>query len=525
MRKKILYLLIFSAIYSSVIAQTNAVNTYASLINEMSLKKHLAIIASDSMEGRETGTAGQRKAANYIEEAFRKSGLSHPQNMNGYQQYFPIQQDVVTETSLMIDGKKMIFGSDFISPVSMNNSNSFEGKEIVFAGYGIDDELYSDYTNIDVKGKVVVFFNGEPKKDDLFVITGKSKSSNWSRRGITKKLETAYLKGAIGALYINTNQETFSPQTILNSYRNIAFNTNHIEKEKKINVATISHALVQKILGTEFSSVIADAKSSLSLNNFSINKSIDISFGITKASTSDSASNVIAVIEGSDKKDEYVFLTAHYDHLGNQAGIIYNGADDDGSGTVTVLQMASAFAQAKKEGYGPKRTMVFMTVSGEEKGLWGSEYYSDHPVFPLENTSVDLNTDMIGRIDTERKKNDLNNYLYVVGKNKISSELPTIVKNVNQKYSHLVLDEAFDNPNDPNRIFYRSDHYNFARKGVPILFFYDGMLQGDYHKPTDDIENINWSIFEKRAKFIFHMAWEMANRDEMLIRDLPLDNN
>jgi hypothetical protein len=236
------------------------------------------------------------------------------------------------------------------------------------------------------------------------------------------------------------------------------------------------------------------------------------------------ACNVIGIIEGTDKKDEFVFLTAHYDHLGIKNGVVYNGADDDGSGTAAVLEMAAAFAQAKKDGKGPRRTIVFLTFSGEEKGLWGSEYYSEHPVFPLDKTSVDLNTDMIGRIDTEREKSDTLNYVYVVGHDKISSELPIINEKANQLYTQLTLDYKFDDPNDPEMIYYRSDHYNFAKKGVPVLFFYDGMLLADYHKPTDDIERIYWSLYEKRTRMIFCTAWEIANRNEMLKRDKPLPN-
>jgi Zn-dependent M28 family amino/carboxypeptidase len=161
-------------------------------------------------------------------------------------------------------------------------------------------------------------------------------------------------------------------------------------------------------------------------------------------------------------------------------------------------------------------------VSGEEKGLWGSEYYSDNPVYPLDKTTVDLNTDMIGRVDTERKTADTLNYVYVVGHDKISSELPLVNEKANKDYTGLVLDYKFDDPEDPNRIYFRSDHYNFARKGVPVLFFYDGMLRADYHKPTDDIEFINWPLFEKRAQMIFYTAWEMANRNEMLVRDKPI---
>lgn len=165
-----------------------------------------------------------------------------------------------------------------------------------------------------------------------------------------------------------------------------------------------------------------------------------------------------------------------------------------------------------------------MAVSGEEKGLWGSEYYSDHPLYPLTKTTVDLNIDMIGRIDTERMKDDTLNYVYVVGHNKLSSDLPVINEAANNKHTQLVLDYKYDDPKDPNRIYFRSDHYNFARKGVPVLFFYDGMLKADYHRPTDDVEKINFQLMEKRARMVFFTAWEMANRDEMLKRDIPLTN-
>ena len=232
---------------------------------------------------------------------------------------------------------------------------------------------------------------------------------------------------------------------------------------------------------------------------------------------------MIGIIPGSDKKDEYLFITGHYDHLGKVGDVIWYGADDDGSGTVSVMQMAEAFAAAAKKNKGPRRTIAFMAVSGEEKGLLGSEYYSDHPIYPMEKTTANLNIDMVGRVDTERKTADTLNYVYVIGHDKLSSELPSINEGANNKYTGLVLDYKFDDPNDKNRIYYRSDHYNFARKGVPILFFYDGMLLADYHKPTDTVEKINFPLMEKRARMIFHTGWEMANRDNMLKRDSPLN--
>ena len=216
-------------------------------------------------------------------------------------------------------------------------------------------------------------------------------------------------------------------------------------------------------------------------------------------------------------------LTGHYDHLGKKGDVIWYGADDDGSGTVGVMQMAEAFTAAAKKGKSPRRTVVFMTVSGEEKGLWGSDYYSEHPIFPLDKTTADLNTDMVGRVDTERKTADSLNYVYVIGHDKLSTELPIINEAANKQSSKLVLDYKYDDPADRNMIYYRSDHYNFAKKGVPILFFYDGMLLADYHQPTDTVEKINFDLMQKRVLMIFYTAWDIANRDAMLKRDLKLN--
>ena len=233
------------------------------------------------------------------------------------------------------------------------------------------------------------------------------------------------------------------------------------------------------------------------------------------------SADVIAYMPAKEKTDEYLFITSHYDHEGIKNGVIYYGADDDGSGTASVVTIASAFANAAKHGFVPKRNIVFMNVSGEEKGLLGSKYYSEHPVFPLEKTTADLNIDMVGRIDPTYK-GDSNNYVYVIGEEKISSDLQKITNKVNNEVGHLELDRRFNDPKDPNRFYYRSDHYNFAAKGVPVLFYFNGTHK-DYHQPSDTIEKINFDLMEKRVRFIFNTAWEIATRDEMLKRDMPLD--
>jgi Zn-dependent M28 family amino/carboxypeptidase len=222
--------------------------------------------------------------------------------------------------------------------------------------------------------------------------------------------------------------------------------------------------------------------------------------------------NVLGFIQGTDLKDEIVIITAHYDHIGYDNGEICNGADDDGSGTVSLLEIAQAFSLAKKDGNGPRRSMLFMTVSGEEKGLLGSDYYSQNPVFPLENTVVDLNIDMIGRKDSLHADD---NYVYLIGADRISKDLHQISEQVNTQLIQLKLDYTYNEESDPNHFYYRSDHYNFAKHNIPVIFYFSGVHE-DYHKPTDDVEKILFPKLEKTARLIFFTAWEIANRTQRL---------
>lgn len=239
-----------------------------------------------------------------------------------------------------------------------------------------------------------------------------------------------------------------------------------------------------------------------------------------------------ALLPGTDLKDEYVVITAHMDHLGKRDTVIYYGADDDGSGTCAVMEIAEAFSKAKKAGKGPRRSIVFMTVSGEEMGLWGSSYYAEYPIFPLEKTTVNLNIDMIGRMGSEyifnpkkpEKPGDADslNYVYVIGDDKLSSDLRPISEEANKGYVNMRLDYKYNDPKDPNRFYYRSDHYNFAEKGVPIIFYFNG-VHADYHRPSDTPDKINYDLYARRAQLVFYTGWLMANRNNMLKRDIPLN--
>ena len=241
--------------------------------------------------------------------------------------------------------------------------------------------------------------------------------------------------------------------------------------------------------------------------------------------------NVIAIIEGTEKPDEYLILTAHLDHVGyGRTGSrlrksyvgeikdrIHNGADDDGSGTVAMLEIAQAFKQASKKGKGPKRSIIFLHVTGEEKGLLGSAYYSDNPIYPLSKTVANLNLDMIGRIDPTRK-GDKREYIYIIGSDHDSQDLHNISEQTNLQTVNIDLDYRYNAKDDPQRFYYRSDHYNFAKKGIPIIFYFSGTHE-DYHLPSDTPDKINYDLLELRSKLIFYTAWNIANRDQRVIVD------
>ena len=511
--KKITLLLIALLPLLVVIAQkkNKTMEKFGNSISAADLKKHLYIVASADMEGRDTPSPGLEKAGNYIEEYFKSIGLI-PGNGDSYRMPYPLYKDSVISSSLSVNGKSFDLTKDYLNSNS-NYSAEIPFSEVVFAGYGIVDDKMDSYKDLDVRGKAVLILEGTPADYKSAQTGGQSPGQTFG------KLQNASKKGAIAVLLISKSFSSSSNRPAGN--RGGGWSLNGYKTNFSPLLFYISEKVATEIMGEDGKGVFDKmAASSLKAKNYKAN--IDLSF--QKKNVITYVNNVMGLIEGTDKKDEYVIITAHYDHVGkrNDTTIFY-GADDDGSGTVTVLELAEAFAKAKAEGKGPRRSILFMTVSGEEHGLWGSAYYSNHPVYPLEKTTVNLNIDMIGRIGNDYMKDkDSANYVYVIGDNKLSSDLTPITESVNSTYTKLKLDRKYNDPNDPNRFYYRSDHYNFAQKGVPIIFYFNG-VHPDYHRPTDTPDKIKYDLMEKRAKLVFYTALEMANREEMLKRDVPLD--
>ncbi|MBK9255908.1 MAG: M28 family peptidase [Saprospiraceae bacterium] len=499
-----------------VVDENDKAYRFSKSINASDLRAHLEFIASDSLQGRETGQPGIELAASYITNHLRNLGI---QTFKGYRNY---RQPVAFTYSKWIDTDIYIYGEryrhlwDYLAfPTKNNNAPLIQDKEVIFMGYGIEDAKYNDYKGKNVEGKIIMINRGEPmKKDSSSYITGSRELSDWSNDDMEKKLMLAKEKGAKMVLIIENDIKKMLEQNrrkILGVALELGDKKN--DTLNYPNHCYISSTIAKKIIGQNEKKIIDARKKMAKGKPVTVVLPTDFIANLSKEITVLKGDNIIGYIEGWAKKDEYVIVSAHYDHLGMRGDDIFNGADDNGSGTVTLLELAQAVQQAVLEGFRPERNIVFMWFTGEEKGLLGSEYYSKNPVIPLEQTIANINVDMVGRVD-ELYKDNLE-YTYVIGSDRLSSDLHKINEEVNQKYSQLTMDYTYNAEDDPNMYYFRSDHYNFAKNGVPSIFFFSG-IHPDYHRPSDTVEKINFNKMEKVGRHIFHVLWELANRPDRI---------
>ncbi|MDJ0647050.1 MAG: M28 family peptidase [Flavobacteriaceae bacterium] len=480
------------------------VSFFANTITSDELKEALYTYASDDFEGRDTGEPGQKKAVEYLKNHYVTLGIPSPISEGDYFQKVPLEKQAAPDMTLKIGDKEFKAIEDYVS-VTDGENGEVNSQEIAYVGYGIDSENYSSYKDIDVAGKFVLIKGGEPKNEDgTFIISGSDKASKWStNQQYRAKREIALSKGAKGILFYSPQIYPMVAQQFGSGGQMGLKEDTPQEKMYYIFVnSSIAKAVVEEIDSETTSKLI---KTPMNLTFKSNVKEVD-------------SENVAAFIKGSEKPDEIIVISAHLDHEGVKGGAIYNGADDDGSGTVAILEIAEAFKAAVDNGQTPKRSILFLHVTGEEKGLLGSQYYTDKdPIFPLENTVANLNIDMIGRTDPQRTEGD-RNYVYLIGSDKLSTELHNLSEEVNKKCCNVELDYKFNDDNDPNRFYYRSDHYNFAKNNIPVIFYFNG-THADYHQPSDTPDKIEYDLLENRTRLIFNTAWELANRDARIIVD------
>ena len=481
---------------------------YANTITEEELKEMLYVYASDEFEGRETGEPGQKKAVNYLKEQYLAMDIPSPISKDDYFQEVPLTKQKAAKVNLSLNGEELENFTDFLVLGSVESQN-LDISEVVYAGYGIDTEAYSDYKNLDVKDKVVLVKVGEPKDaDGNYVTTGEKTDTKWSvgRQSLRTKRDAAIENGAKALIHYNPALlAMYSPY-----YKQMA----ESGKAGRMSLKGNDNRMVNMLVGDKIvESFFPELDTTDEHQTVKLNLKVDIE----AQNENVDSENVVAFIKGSEKPDEIIVVSAHLDHEGIKDGKIYNGADDDGSGTIAILEIAEAFKAAEKDGYSPKRSILFLHVTGEEKGLLGSKHYSDNdPIFPLENTVANLNIDMIGRTDPKREGD--RNYVYLIGSDKLSTELHEISEDVNSKFTNITLDYKYNDENDPNRFYYRSDHYNFAKNNIPVIFYFNG-THDDYHQPSDTVEKIQYDLLENRTRLVFHTAWELANREERIIVD------
>lgn len=489
---------------------------YASRIDTSRIRVDLTILSGNEFMGRETAEPGQKAAASYLTTVFKNIGLKPINKRQGYIQNYPLFKSQYESGMIIIDDDTLKVLEDCYTFTALTDT-VLEFTEMVFLGYGISDAIYDNYKNKDMRGKSAVIFAGEPMVNEVSVISNSVLPTLWSD-GYEAKLALAAARGVAALFVVQENFEKNLPRVTYYLQRP------KLSLERPTNqtlpVIFVSPESVSRIFPDYDTDLIYEALTS-GEQEFEISRTGDLSFHIKRKVEEVSAENLLGVVEGEKFPEEVVLLSAHYDHLGVRNGEIYNGADDNGSGTSTILELARVFAKAKEEGNGPDRSMGFLLVSGEEKGLLGSEYYVENPLIPLKNTVVDLNVDMIGRTDYAYQDSAVD-YIYLIGSDKLSLELHGLSEEVNECYTNFKLDYKFNDPEDPERLYYRSDHYNFARHKIPVIFYFRG-LHDDYHKPTDTVEKIEFDSIGKISKLIFHTAWEIANREDRILVDEELD--
>ena len=488
MRKKIIYFLFLFLLSSCglLLPATHTLKTnqrkaeqYSKTITQNELKKHLKIISSDEYEGRETTTIGQKKAAAYIKNHFIENNIRSAFKDTGYYQEFPVDVLDFSKVELSYNNTKLIFIDDFYPYGNPANKN-YENISIVNVGYGIINKDRNDYLGKNTEGKVVFIKQGLPTDENI-----NKKEGNWRR-----KVQNASKEGAVAIVFLKSDYE----------------NTDLRIKEYLKNPLMQLHGnQITKPLPPVF---VVDEKIIKELNQ----GSNTISFN-TRVSQTKTGENVLGYIPGLT--EEIIVISAHYDHIGYDRGEICNGADDDGSGTSSLLSISKAFQKALDEGNKPQRGILFLAVSGEEKGLFGSQFYTENPVFPLSKTIANLNIDMVGRQDTVQQDN---NYIYLIGSDRISKELHIINESINKEHVGFKLDYTYNALDDPNNFYQRSDHYNFAKNNIPVIFYFGG-LHEDYHQPTDDYEKIDFLKLERVSRFVFLTAWELAYRKKNFLND------
>ncbi len=512
---------------------TSAERKMAEAITAEQLKEFLYFVASDEMEGRDTPSRGLDLTAKFIALNLKRWGFKGAGDNGTFFQKMMIQKNSIDagKMKMSVGGKDFKYIDDFLL---LDGTGTASG-ELVYVGDGwlVKSKNIDAYKGVDVKNKIVVLngngfsFRGmrPPEGVDQKELTAEEKGLSWA-----DPVTYAKMKGAKGVLIVASPQVQAAWSQLAGFLSRGSSFVEGLKEESKEDAA--GEALPFMMLSADTGKALfMDAEGDMnSKTAFDLGKTADVG-AMTKMEKT-STQNVVALWEGSDPKlkEEMVAIGAHYDHVGTNPNAkgedkIWNGADDDGSGTVAVLSIAEALSKAPKR---PKRSVLFVWHTGEEKGLWGSEYFNKYPTVDISKVVTQLNIDMIGRSKKAGDENPANKELsgedaiYVIGAEMMSSKLGEVTKATNNSYLKMDYDFRYDDPNDKNRFFFRSDHFNYAANGIPIVFWFDGVHE-DYHGAGDEPEKIDYAKMEKVTRTIFLTLWEITDLKERpkIDKELP----
>jgi len=513
-------------------------------ISQTDLAAHMKFLASDELEGRDTGEPGLHVAALYLAAQAEKVGLKPVNGEDGYFQHYIIHERAYdlenNQVIISSEGREPQFSKEhfFMFPAVDNDSTVIEG-EVVFAGYGINDREndYNDLENLDIEGKVVLIMSRGPMNEDGTEMRfGGEKYAGLM--GFRSKMPYIYSRNPKAVLVVNDPKSGMkSIEDMSPGIANYLSRTRTLEPVAESPAATmdrprmllIHRNLADRILETSGKN-LEELQKEIDREGNPRSFQLDGTRVRIEAFTEDNelkVPNVFGIIEGSDPglKDEMVIYLAHYDHVGTDGeGGVFNGADDNASGTVGLIEIAEAFMHEKKP---PARSIGFLWVSAEEIGLFGSRYFADHPLVPMEQIVSVINLDMIGRTKSEEDLLSGQNSLTIVGKDTvkvIGALQSSLIMDINQETLEelgLSGNYNYNDPNHPDRYFYRSDHINFARMDIPVLFYSTGTHR-DYHRVTDTEERIDYAKFEKMVELSYLVGYKIAGFRGSIEVDNPM---
>ncbi|MFN7945479.1 MAG: M20/M25/M40 family metallo-hydrolase [Blastocatellia bacterium] len=506
-------------------APAPAAHGNADYITEAQLKDYLYFIASDEMAGRNTPSKELDLTAKFLALNLSRWGLKPGGDDGTFFQRITLKRSAVdpAQTRAELSGQPFSFGDDFYAAPQAGTA----GGNLVFAGHGwvIKSKNINAYQTADgelnVRDKIVVVYSGAIPQG-----VNRGELGRLSASDRINPMEYALSHGAKGLITIPSPTQLNIWQQRIQAVSQFSRWGVDDPAQKSLPAITASEKMVRALFAGEKidgDAILQKAAKAEFNDAFELSAAKQASFTVALKRETVKTQNVVAILEGSDAalKNEYVAIGAHYDHVGNspQTGCspangdtICNGADDDGSGTTAVLALAEAYAKGPR----PKRSLLFVWHCGEEKGLWGSEYFTDHPTVPLSQIITQLNIDMIGRSRKPDDKTPANSGLtgpheiYVIGSKMMSTELGNLSEAVNNNFLKLAFNYKYDEPNDPQRLFYRSDHYNYARRGIPIIFYFDGIHE-DYHRPSDEPQKIDYEKMMKVTRTVYATAWALGN--------------